>query len=381
MNITAAEAIPFTFWHDREPLSYCLVTISTDKVTGWGEVCDSFGCTYAGVVEVAVAQAFAPLLIDEPLDDPPRLMYKLRSWTRRRLGHQWLAAQALSGIELALWDALGRSRGESVATLFHSEMASVPIYASSVFLEEGSASWHVDLLDPLISAGVAAAKLRIGVNWEADLETLAAIRGEIDPSIALMIDGNENFTLDTALIVAGRLHELGIEWFEEPIPQDSPDVIAALCAQSPVPIAYGEHMFGAGEFETAAKNLGVAVLQPDVSTCGGLVEAMEIATDARSRGVRLAPHTASGPISLAANLHFGAAGAASIVEYPFPLAECWAEIAPACELGPGAVADGRMAPPPGPGLGVEIDIDAVRSRPYQPPAPRPGPSTRFMGNV
>ena len=382
VKITAVEAIPFTFWHEREPLSYCLVRVSTDTdLTGWGEVCDSFGCTYAGVIETTVAQAFAPLLIDEELDDPARLIYKLRSWTRRRLGHQWVATHALSGIELALWDAIGKARGESIATLLGSDTTSVPIYASSVFLEEGPPNWHLEILTPLLQAGVKAAKLRIGVDWQADLKTLAAVRDQLDSSVALMIDGNENFTLETAITVADRLSELGIEWFEEPIPQESPEVIAALCAQSPVPIAYGEHMFGVTEFEMAASTYGVSVLQPDVSTCGGISEAMRIASLAKTAGLRLVPHSAAGPIALAANLHFGAAAGASLVEYPFPLAECWAEIAPTCPLSPSDIIGGCLPLPPGPGLGVEIDLDAVLDRPYHPPAPRLGPSTRFMGNV
>jgi L-alanine-DL-glutamate epimerase-like enolase superfamily enzyme len=196
-----------------------------------------------------------------------------------------------------------------------------------------------------------------------------------------MIDGNENFTLDTALTVADRLSDLGIEWFEEPIPQESPEVIAALCARSPVPIAYGEHMFGATEFEIAASTYGISVLQPDVATCGGISEAMLIAGLAKAAGLRLAPHTASGPIALAANLHFGAAAGASVVEYPFPLAECWSTIAPTCPLSLSAVIDGSLSLPAGPGLGVEVDLEAVRDHPYHPPAPRLGPSTRFMGNV
>ena len=382
MRITAVEAIPFTIWHDREPLSYCLVRVATDAdLTGWGEVCDSFGCTYAGVIETTVAEAFAPLLIGEELDDPKRLVYKLRSWTRRRLGHQWVAAHALSGVEVALWDAVGKARDESMAVLLGSDAKSMPIYASSVFLEEGPPSWHTEMLAPLIQAGVKAAKLRIGVDWQADLETLAAVRDQLDPSVALMIDGNENFTLDTALTVADRLSDLGIEWFEEPIPQESPEVIAALCARSPVPIAYGEHMFGATEFEIAASTYGISVLQPDVATCGGISEAMLIAGLAKAAGLRLAPHTASGPIALAANLHFGAAAGASVVEYPFPLAECWSTIAPTCPLSLSAVIDGSLSLPAGPGLGVEVDLEAVRDHPYHPPAPRLGPSTRFMGNV
>jgi D-galactarolactone cycloisomerase len=383
VRITEAEAIPFTFWHDREPLSYCLTRIETDEATvGWGEVCDSFGCTYGSVIETAVADAVAPLLIGEELDSPERLIHKVRSWTRRRLGHQWVAAHALSGIELALWDAIGKIGDKPVSSLVGGDARPVPLYASSVFLEEGTPEWHLELLAPLLDAGVRAVKLRIGVEWEADLETLTAIRGELDPAIALMIDGNENFTVTTALDIAERLAQLGVRWFEEPVPQDSPRAITAVAAGSPVPIAYGEHMFGLASFAEACERGQAHVLQPDVATCGGMAEALRIADEVVEAGFEVVPHTASGPVALSANLHFAAASPrVQLLEYPYPLAECWATIAPSCPIGPSHIVDGALCPPPGPGLGVEIDEDALHTRPYQPPAPRAGPSARFMGDV
>lgn len=383
MRITSAEAVGFTFDHDREPLSYCLMRVTTDDGTvGWGEACDSFGMTYASVVEAAVADAFAPLLVGEELDIIERLMHKLRSWTRRRLGHTWVAAQALSGLELALHDALGKARGEPVAVMLGGSPSPVPVYASSVFLEEGDPDWHLELLDPLLRAGVRAAKLRIGIDWRSDLETLAGLRYRLEEAVALMIDGNENFTVDTALVVAERLADLGIGWFEEPVLQESPPAMDAMAASSPVPIACGEHMFGLAEFEEAIARNWAGVLQPDASTCGGLREGMRIAAAGARAGVRVVPHTASGPVALAANLHLAAASPSiNLLEYPYPLAECWATVAPGCPLMPDRVVDGALAPPEGPGLGVEIDYEAVKSRPYRAPVPRSGPSTRFAGNV
>ena len=384
-RIDAVEAVGFTFEHGREPLSYCLVKVTTDDgIVGWGEACDSFGCTYASVIEAAVADALAPLLVGEELDHPDRLVHKMRSWTRRRLGPQWVAAQAVSGVELALWDALGKARGLSAFELLGGspEPAPVPVYASSVFLEEGLADWHLNLLEPLLSAGVRAVKLRIGVNWEADLETLAAVRGGLGPGVAVMIDGNENYTVATALAIAERLAALGVEWFEEPVPQEDHQAMEEVSARAPVPIAYGEHMFGLAEFTEAIRRRWAGVLQPDAATCGGMSEAMHIAAAAGEAGVRVVPHTASGPVALAANLHLAAAAlAVGLLEYPYPLAECWAEVAPGCPLGPDRVAGGALSLPPGPGLGIEINEEAVRARPYQPPPPRPGPSERFMGSV
>ena len=383
MRITSAEAVGFTFDHDREPLSYCLMRVATDDgIVGWGEACDSFGMTYASVIEAAVADAFAPLLVGEELDIIERLMHKLRSWTRRRLGHTWVAAQALSGLELALHDALGKAHRQPVAVMLGGSLDPVPVYASSVFLEEGDPDWHLELLSPLLGAGVRAVKKRIGVDWQSDLETLAGLRDRLDPAVALMIDGNENFTVDTALVVAERLADLGIEWFEEPVLQESPPAMDAVAAGSPVPIACGEHMFGLADFKEAIGRNWAAVLQPDASTCGGLGEGMRIAAAAERAGVRVVPHTASGPIALAANLHLAAASPSiNLLEYPYPLAECWATIAPGCPLLPDRVVDGALAPPEGPGLGVEIDFEAVKSRPYRAPAPRIGPSERFAGNV
>ena len=383
MRIASAEAIGFTFDHDREPLSYCLIRVVTDNgIVGWGEACDSFGMTYASVIEAAVTDAYAPLLVGEELDTIDRLMHKLRSWTRRRLGHAWVASQALSGLELALQDALGKARGEPVAVMLGGSLDPVPVYASSVFLEEGDPDWHVGLLEPLLRSGVRGVKMRIGLNWRSDLETLAGLRDRLDPAVALMIDGNENFTVDTALAVADGLADLGIGWFEEPVLQESPPAMDAVAARSPVPIACGEHMYGLAEFEEAIRRNRASVLQPDAATCGGIAEGMRIAAAGRRAGVRVVPHTASGPVALAANLHLAAAAPSiDLLEYPYPLAECWATIAPGCPLVPDKVVDGALRPPDAPGLGVEIDYEAVKSRPYQPPAARTGPSPRYAGNV
>ena len=383
MRIASAEAFGFTFDHGREPLSYCLVRVVTDDgITGWGEACDSFGCTYASVIETTVADAFAPLLVGEELDTIERLMHKLRSWTRRRLGHTWVASQALSGLELALWDALGKAQGEPVAVLLGGSLDQVPLYASSVFLGEGDADWHLDLLGPLLAAGVRAVKLRIGVDWQSDLQTLAAIRDRLGPGVALMIDGNENFTVATALAVAEGLADIGIGWFEEPVLQESPPAMEAVAAGSPVPIACGEHMFGRRVRGGDPQGLGPrpAARRLDLRRPGrgdahrGRRPPRRppgwCPTAPRGRSLWLPTCTWPRPRPPSTSSR-----------YAYPLAECWAALAPSCPLLPDRVTDGALGPPSAPGLGVEIDFEAVQARPYQPPAPRAGPSPRFAGNV
>ena len=244
--ITAITALPTTFGTGRDTMSFFFVRVETDSgVVGFGEACDSYGCSYASVLQTIVDDVFAPLLLDQPLLAVEPLADRMRLFTRRRLGDQWVAVQARSAIELALWDIVGKVARRSVSSLIGSVRDRVEVYASTVFLEELSAQKHVDLLAPLLERGVTKVKLRVGPEWEADLATLTEVRSLLGPRIQLMIDGSEIFTLPTAQSVANALHTFGVQWFEEPLPQGNRAGIEVLVRTSPVPIAYGEHLFGA----------------------------------------------------------------------------------------------------------------------------------------
>ena len=282
-----------------------------------------------------VEEVFAPLLIGQAVGAVEPLAERLRLHTRRRLGEGWIAAHARSAVELALWDVLGQSAGRSVSALLGRVRDEVEVYASSVFLEEGPASFHLELLDPLLAQGVTKVKVRVGPEWRSDLEILASLRASLDPGVELMVDGSEIFTLPTAVEVARRLHELGVMWFEEPLPQGAHAGIEALAAASPVPIAYGEHLFGVDEAIDAMRRGQLQVLQPDASTCGGLTAARAMAAAAAGFGARVVPHVCAGPVSLAANLHLAATvPAIRLVEYPPSLAEAWSTFGRGFELGP-----------------------------------------------
>jgi D-galactarolactone cycloisomerase len=381
MRIIAVAPIAVTFPFEREPLSFCFVRVETDDgLVGYGECCDSYGCTFAGVVGAAVTDAFAPLLVGEELVAVEPHAERLRAWTRRRLGDRWVGGQARSGVEIALWDLLGQARSQSVSHLLGRVRDRVPVYASSVFLEEGSAAWHAELLAPLLERGVRMVKVRIGPEWRRDLVTLTELRSLLDPDVELLVDGSEIFTVATALVVAEQLGALGVGWFEEPLPVGARRGIAALGRQSPVPIAYGEHLYGVDDALAVIDAGEASVLQPDASTCGGIVEARRMAAVAVAAGLRVVPHVAAGPIALAANLHVAATvPAIRAIEYPFPLAAAWNALGPA-GLGPDDIVDGSLAVPDRPGLGVVLDEGAAARYPYTSIAPRPGFPDRFMGD-
>lgn len=388
MRITSVTAVPVTFPLGREPMSFCFVRIETDTgIVGWGEACDSYGCSYAGVLATVVRDAFAPLLVGRDLEAVGPLATLLRLSTRRRLGDQWVAVQARSAVEIALWDVVAQAAGRSVTDLIGRVRTEVAVYASSTFLDEGPAEMHRDLVAPLVERGVTMVKVRTGPEWRADLATLSRLRELVPDHVEFMVDGSETYTLPTAVEIARRLADLGVRWFEEPIPQGNRAAIARLCAQSPVPIAYGEHLYGREDALDALSNGGVQVLQPDASVTGGITESREAAALAAYYGARVVPHVCAGPVSLAANLALaGTVPAARAVEYPLSLIPAWDALGVGAQFGMDAIVGGALAIPSAPGLGVALDEDVAAGHPYTPPGRRVagtvgGLPDRFVGDV
>jgi D-galactarolactone cycloisomerase len=387
MKITAVTPLTSSFMFERDPMSYCFVRVETDTgLVGYGEACDSYGCSYGSVLATVVDDVLAPLLVGQPVTAVEPLADRMRLFTRRRLGDQWVAVHARSALELALWDVTGKAAGRSASSLTGSVRDRVEVYVSSVFLEEQPAEAHVQFLLPFLQRGVTKVKLRIGPEWQPDLSTLAEIRALLGPGVELMVDGSEIFTLPTAQTVATALHALDVRWFEEPLPQGNRSGIESLVRSSPVPIAYGEHLFGADEAIEAMRREQLHVLQPDASTCGGLAEARRMAQAAVPFGVRVVPHVCAGPVSLAANLHLAASvPAIRLIEYPPTLAPSWSTFGGRTAFDFESIVDGCLAVPTAPGLGVELDEHAVAQHPYRPPGARVagtvgGLPDRFVGD-
>ncbi len=373
MKIISIKAIPITHvvqqpvYMFQHALYHLLVRIETDEgVVGYGEVCDSYACTYPLTVQALIDEAFRPLLEGEDPLELERLVVKLRGWTRRRLGDQGIAIQASSGIEIALWDLIGKIRGQSVSRLLGRVRDRVPVYASSTVLEEGPAEVHMKLLEPCLSRGVRAVKVRLGLDFRRDLATLRVLRTLIDDDIQMMVDGGEHFTVRTALEIGQTLRDLGIRFFEEPIPQLNREGIARLVEKSPVPIAYGEHLFLTQDFQDCLINRRADVIQPDAAISGGISECRRIAALAETFGVPVVPHSAAGPLALAANLHLSASlPNLWMLEYTFTFDRVWSEMLKEPILSPAAISNGELKVPDGPGLGVVVDEEMWTRYPYQ----------------
>ncbi|HKZ79479.1 MAG TPA: mandelate racemase/muconate lactonizing enzyme family protein [Pyrinomonadaceae bacterium] len=389
MKIVSLKAVPITHVVEQpiylfeRPLYHLLVRVETeDSVTGYGEVCDSYGCNYPLSVQAIIDEALSPLLLGEDPLDLERLILKLRGWTRRRLGDQGIAIQAISGVEIALWDLVGKIKGESVSRLCGRLRDQIPVYASSTVLEEGPPEVHLQLLEPCLSRGVRAVKVRLGLDFRRDLNTLRALRKLIRDDVQMMVDGGEHYTVRTALEVAHALADLGIRFFEEPIPQHNREGIARLVQKSPVPIAYGEHLFLTQDFQDCLIHRRADVIQPDAAISGGISECRRIAALAETFGVPVVPHSAAGPLALAANLHLGASvNSIWMLEYTFTFDRVWREMLKEPILSPPAIRDGQLAVPNGPGLGVLVDEEMWTRYPYQMRAPVVEMPSWSLGNV
>jgi L-alanine-DL-glutamate epimerase-like enolase superfamily enzyme len=364
-KIESVEVVPTTM-PDMfgEPMHLCLVRVEAEGVVGWGEICDSYCCTFPEVYVPLVDHVYAPLVLGSDLVSVDALTRKLRMWARRRIGDAGLAIQALSGLELALWDLHGKLAGQSVSQLIGQTRDRIPVYASGKFLDE-PIDMHVRILGPAFDRGVEVAKVRTSLDPDADLTVLGDLQREL-PAFMFMVDGNENFSVTTALRLAAGLADRGVMFFEEPVPQLYRRAVASVVSRSPLPIAYGEHLFGAAEFGDALADGWPHIVQPDPSIVGGLSECLQVAAVAEAYGVPVMPHAAAGPLAMAAGLHVAAVRQnVQLLEHAFTLEPLWeALVGP--QLSCSAIVDGALAVPSGPGLGVEIDEEALRAHPYQP---------------
>lgn len=331
--------------------------VTSDGAVGWGE---SFGPSAAIAPLVHEIGAGLPgTALDAPV---PFVADRLQGHYHRGAG---LYAAAVSGVETAMWDALGRTLGVSVATLLGGRARSqVTPYASCGYVTaDRDLGRFRDLLREHVD-DLPGAKIKCGLGVDEDRRRAATAREVLGEDRALMVDVNGNYTADQVLAVALRLEDLHLAWLEEPLPPDDVDGLRRL-RSSTVPVATGEALYTRAPFRRLVTERLVDFVQPDITKVGGLGEARAVCELARAWNVRVSPHVWGGAVALAAALQLLAA----VPDYPHtahvpePL---WLEL----DRGENALRErllsdplvprnGVVAVPDGPGLGVEVDEDAL----------------------
>lgn len=329
-----------------------LVRIDTDAgISGWGESWGNFPAWSPRERVYTIREGLAPLLLGENPCQVVWLHEKLQDGMAT-LARQWGApgpvSQAISAVDIALWDILGKELGQPIYKLWGGATdVNVPVYASGLGPDDPAG-----LVEPLLENGVSALKLKVGFGMKTDRENLVRMRERIGDGAILLTDANQAWDLSTALQMASTLAKFGVYWLEEPLPADRFAEMAQLREQVPFRIAAGENVYGRTGFRSLLDAGAVDVIQPDICKTGGLTEARAIVAMAAAWNIPYAPHYLGSAVGLVASLHlFAATPAGWMMELdanPNPLRE---------ELGGEAVQvhAGCLAVPEAPGIGLVPD--------------------------
>lgn len=262
-----------------------------------------------------------------------------------------ISSLALAAIDTALWDWRCRRDDQPLWVAAGGARQRVPVYTT-----EGG--WlHLspeELVSQTLEAraqGFKGAKIKVGKpHVSEDIARLRAVREVVGDGFEIMVDANQCFTLSEALRRAPRYAELGIAWFEEPLPADDIAGHARLAAASEVPIAVGESLYSPGQFAAYVQQGAASILQVDVARVGGITPWLKVAHLAEAFNLAVCPH-------FLMELHVSLCAAVP--------SAAWVEYIPQLDVVSTSrmtVEDGFAVAPDTPGLGIEWNWDEIESR-------------------
>lgn len=280
---------------------------------------------------------------------------------------------ALSAVETALWDILGKSLGVPVYQLMGGKVNdSVRIYVNGWFSGAKEPEEFAKKAKAAVSRGVTAMKwdpfgksyMNIS-NRDLDkaIRCVGAVRDAVGSEVDLLIEGHGRFNIPTAIKISKELAQFKPMWFEEPVPPDNLDALREVKDKSPVAISAGERLYTRWDYRSMFDKAAADYIQPDISHAGGIMELKKIAAEAESRYIPFAPHNPSGPVANAATLQLAASCPNfCILEIMYSDVE-WRKSVTNELL---EYADGCIKIPDKPGLGIEIDETECLKHPYKP---------------
>lgn len=367
MKITSVRALPVATPLD-EPLRWgamsvgvkggVLVIVTTDEgIVGYGEA--GFSAEYFSTVGPIVNDQLGPLLVGRNALDAGALWQEMFESTHM-WGRRGIETYAVSGIDIALWDILGKVAGQPVYRLLGANKSAARAYFAPSLKET---SLIVAEAAEAKRQGFTAIKLRIGKDAGEARELVSSVRDAVGPEFDIMVDANMAYDRRSALRVARMLEEYAVEWLEEPIMSRSLSQYVEdhswLGDRVSLKLAGGESLLSRFEYIELLERKVFDVLQPDCVSVGGISEAKRVADMASAWNIECVPHIAcsSGTgIGLAAGLHLILACAnAPLIEFDAYKGLGWEGFL----TQPLEVVDGHVAPLDLPGIGIELTDDAL----------------------
>lgn len=280
---------------------------------------------------------------------------------------------ALSAVEMALWDILGKSLGVPVYQLLGGKVnEEVRIYVNGWFAGAKEPEEFGEKARIAMQRGITAMKWDpFGKNYlnisnselERALRCVDEVRKAGGDKVDLLIEGHGRFNVPTAIKIAKELEQFNPMFFEEPVPPDNLDALLEVKSNSPVAISAGERLYTRWDYRPLFDKKAADYIQPDISHAGGIMELRKIAAEAESRYIPFAPHNPSGPVANAATLQLAAVCPNfEILEIMYSDVE-WRHDVTNEEL---SYSNGFMKIPDKPGLGIEINEEECLKHPYKP---------------
>jgi L-alanine-DL-glutamate epimerase-like enolase superfamily enzyme len=290
----------FGIMHDRPMV---LVTAEDhDGATGWGEVWCNFPQVGAEHRARLVESVLAPLATARPFDGPEQLFHHLTAATgvlAIQSGEAGPFAQAIAGVDVALWDLLARRQSLPLWRLLGGRSPAIRVYASGL----NPTSPEV-LARRKHEEGYRGFKLKIGFGAERDIANLDAMRRELESSVEMMTDANQGWSLSEALDLAPRLERFELTWLEEPLRADQPwTEWRRLKSATKLPLAAGENVYGTSAFDDALASRVLSFVQPDLAKWGGFSGCRTVAARIAAAGAIYCPHYLGGGVGLLASAH------------------------------------------------------------------------------
>jgi D-arabinonate dehydratase/D-galactarolactone cycloisomerase len=334
---------------------------TTNGQVGWGEAKAPVG---ADATARIIDGLLAPLVVGaDPLD--VGVLWERMYAAMRVRGHStgfWL--EALSGVDIALWDLAGRLLDRPIHQLLGGAFRErMRVYASGLpGLYDGTDDAALERLGTLarghVANGFKAMKMAIGRGVAPDLRAVAAVREAVGPDVDLFVDAAGVYEPQQAIHLGRRLEAYDVGWFEMPIPTDNLPGYIQVATALDLPIALDAlaNRFQARDYVGGG---GLDVIQPDVCRAGGITESLKMAETADLWGAACAPH-----VSIGSAVHFAATLQLGLALPNLIIAEHWIGENP---IGDAILTtpmpqpvDGYITPPAGPGLGITVDEAAVR---------------------
>ncbi len=264
-----------------------IVRIETDEgLTGIGTCAQRAG----GAVGRALIEHLRPVVVGQNPMNVERIWHAL--WVPKLVGRRGTETRVIAGIDIAIWDLLGKITGQPVHRLLGGFRDSVPVYVAGGYYEEGKGLDELaDEMRENIATGARAVKMKIGGEPQAtDVDRVRVVRETIGPHMKLMVDANNAYRFHEAIQIAQRIEPYDIFWFEEPCAPDDYEGHAKVAAATSIPIATGENEYTRYGFRDLIQHGSAAILQPDAHIMGGITEFRKVADLAATHHLPIAPH-------------------------------------------------------------------------------------------